>query len=97
MEQMLQMAMVLAMEFKFGRSKKRINARNVLTLITFSQNLIQGMWLDDDAFMQLPGMNYDRYKLFRKKNKNLTLEQYCLLSAEEREKCEMFEDPKLFK
>ena len=44
MEQMLQMAMILAMEFKFGRSRKRINARNVLTLITFSQNLIQGMW-----------------------------------------------------
>ena len=44
MEQMLQMAMVLAIEFKMGRSRKRINARNVLTLITFSQNLIQGMW-----------------------------------------------------
>jgi hypothetical protein len=40
MEQMLQMAMVLAMEFKFGRSRKRITAKNVLTLITFSQNLI---------------------------------------------------------
>lgn len=40
MEQMIQMAMVLAMEFKFGRSRKRITARNVLTLITFSQNLI---------------------------------------------------------
>lgn len=36
MEQMLQMAMVLAMEFKFGRSKKKITARNVLTLITFN-------------------------------------------------------------
>jgi hypothetical protein len=35
-EQMIQMAMALAMEFKFGRSKKRITARNVLTLIAFS-------------------------------------------------------------
>ena len=43
-EQMIQMAMVLAMEFKAGRSKKRITAKNVLTLIGFSQNLIQGMW-----------------------------------------------------
>jgi hypothetical protein len=33
---MIQMAMALAMEFKFGRSKKRITARNVLTLIAFS-------------------------------------------------------------
>jgi hypothetical protein len=45
------MAMVLAMEFKFGRSRKRITAKNVLTLITFSQNLIQGMWVDDDVFL----------------------------------------------
>ena len=35
-EQMIQMAMALAMEFKLGRSKKRITARNVLTLIAFS-------------------------------------------------------------
>lgn len=53
------MAMVLAMEFKFGRSRKRINARNVLTLISFSQNLIQGMWQDDDPLLQLPHVNYD--------------------------------------
>lgn len=39
-EQMVQMAMILAMEFKFGRSRKRITARNVLTLIAFSQNLV---------------------------------------------------------
>lgn len=45
------MAIILAMEFKFGRSRKRINARNVITLIAFSQNLIQGMWADDDAFL----------------------------------------------
>ena len=39
-EQMIQMCMVLAMEFKVGRSKKRVTARNVLTLIAFSQNLV---------------------------------------------------------
>lgn len=88
--------MILAMEFKFGRSKKRITARNVLTLITFSQNLIQGMWADDDAFLQLPNMNYDNYKLFRKKNKNLTLEDYCKMTPEERKAVGVFEDEKLF-
>jgi hypothetical protein len=90
------MAMVLAMEFKFGRSKKRINARNVLTLITFSQNIVQGMWLDDDAFMQLPYMNYDLYKNLRKKHKTLTLEQYCLMSREQRKEVGIYEDPKQF-
>lgn len=82
MEQMLQMAMVLAMEFKFGRSRKRITARNVLTLITFSQNLIQGMWVDDDPFLQLPGVDYETVKNFRKKNKNVSIEQYCNMTRE---------------
>jgi hypothetical protein len=71
------MAMILAMEFKLGRSRKRINARNVLTLISFSQNLIQGMWQDDDPFLQLPHMNYDQFKEVRKRHKTLTIEQYC--------------------
>lgn len=35
-EQMIQMAIILAMEFKSGRSKKRITAKNVMTLIGFS-------------------------------------------------------------
>ena len=73
-EQMIQMAMVLAMEFKFGRSKKRITAKNVLTLIAFSQNVVQGMWYDDDPFLQLPYMNYDLYKNLRKKHKSMTIE-----------------------
>ncbi len=90
------MAMVLAMEFKFGRSRKKITARNVLTLISFSQNLIQGMWVDDDAFMQLPCMSYDIYKNLRKKNKSITLEKYCLLSPEERKEMKLFDDEKIF-
>lgn len=68
------MAMVLAMEFKFGRSRKRITAKNVLTLIAFSQNLVQGMWYDDDPFLQLPYMSYDKFKEMRKKHKTLTIE-----------------------
>lgn len=36
MEQMIQMAMVLGIEFKMGRSRKRVTAKNVLTLISFS-------------------------------------------------------------
>lgn len=76
------MAMVLAMEFKFGRSRKRITARNVLTLITFSQNLIQGMWVDDDPFLQFPGIDYEGVKNFRKKNKNISIEQYVRMTRE---------------
>jgi hypothetical protein len=32
------------------------------------------MWADDDPFLQLPGMDYDILKEFRKKHKQLTLE-----------------------
>jgi hypothetical protein len=77
---MIQMAMILAMEFKMGRSRKRVTAKNVLTLIAFSQNLVQGMWYDDDPFLQLPFMDYDKIKNLRKKQKSLTLETYCMMN-----------------
>lgn len=35
-EMMIQMAIVLAMEFKMGRSQKKVTAKNVLTIIDFS-------------------------------------------------------------
>lgn len=35
-ELMTQMAIMLAIEFKLGRSRKRITAKNVLTLLDFS-------------------------------------------------------------
>ena len=50
-EMMLIVCNMLKMEFSMGRIKKRITAKTVLTLISFSQNLIQGMWHDDDAFL----------------------------------------------
>lgn len=39
-EMMIQMAMVLAMEFKMKRSPKRITAKNVSLLLDFSQNVV---------------------------------------------------------
>ena len=54
------------------------------------------MWADDDAFLQLPGMNYENFKLMRKKHKSLTLEQYCQMTFEQRKACGIYEDPKLF-
>jgi len=68
-EMMLQVAFQLKIEFQMGRHKKRITAKTVLQLIAFSQNLLQGMWHDDDAYHQLPYVDYDRLKAFKKKNK----------------------------
>ena len=59
-EMMIQMAMMLAMEFKMKRSPKRITAKNVSTLLDFSQNIVQAMWKDDDNILQLPHTDHER-------------------------------------
>jgi len=47
--------MALSQAYKMGRSPKKITAKNIMTLIQFSQNLMQGGWINKDAFAQLPG------------------------------------------
>lgn len=54
------------------------------------------MWVDDDVFLQLPGVDYEVVKNFRKKNKNITIEQYCNLTREQRLEVGLYEDIKLF-
>jgi len=50
MDIMLSQTMALAQAYKMGRSPKRITAKNIMTLIQFSQNLMQGGWINKDAF-----------------------------------------------
>jgi hypothetical protein len=94
-EMMVQMAMVLAMEFKMKRSPKRITAKNVSTLLDFSQNIVQAMWKDDDNFLQLPHMDHERLNLLRKKKRTLTLEEFCRLKPEERKEIDIFNEKEL--
>jgi len=54
---MLSQTMALSQAYKMGRSPKRITAKNIMTLIQFSQNLMQGGWVNKDAFAQLPGFD----------------------------------------
>jgi len=44
MDIMLSQTMMLSQAFKMGQSPKRITAKNIMTLIQFSQNLMQGGW-----------------------------------------------------
>jgi hypothetical protein len=76
---MIQMAIVLAMEFKMGRSPKKVTAKNVLTIIDFSQNMIQALWKDDDHFLQVPHFDEGKIKALKQKKKGITLEQFCQL------------------
>jgi hypothetical protein len=54
---MLSQTMALSQAYKMGRSPKKITAKNIMTLIQFSQNLMQGGWINKDAFSQLPGFD----------------------------------------
>lgn len=95
-EMMLTVTNMMRMEFMMRNIKKRIPAKTVLTLISFSQNLVQGMWMDDDAYLQLPFLDYERFKAFKKKNKPITFENFCRLSTEERRAMGMYEDAREF-
>lgn len=91
-EMMLLVCNMIKMESQMRRINKRVVARNVLALIGFSQNIVQGMWYDDDAFLQLPGVDYERFKNFKKKNpKQISFENYCRLSREDRQAMGMYE------
>ena len=66
----------------------------MLTLIEFSQNMVQAMWKDDDAFMQIPHMNVERVKkLKRHARKPITIEDFCKLTPEDRKCYNLFENP----
>lgn len=54
------------------------------------------MWKDDDAFMQLPHVDYDKVKKFKQKSKGLTFENYCRMSSEARKAIGMYETSKEF-
>ena len=95
-ETMLMVTQRMNMEFAMRNIPKRVSAKTANTIIAFSQNLVQGMWYDDEDFMQLPFVDYERIKNFKKKNKNVSLEQYCRLTTEERRAMALYEDPKQF-
>jgi hypothetical protein len=57
--------MTLAQLFKMGRSPKKITAKNIMTLIQFSQNLMQGGWIHKDPYSQLPNVGDEECKKFK--------------------------------
>jgi hypothetical protein len=77
---------------------KRITAKTVLSLIAFSQNLVQCMWHDDPDFLQLPHIDDEKVKAFKRRTggRPLTIEQYCRKTREERRELGLYEDPKQF-
>lgn len=85
MDIMLTQTMMLSQLFKMGRSPKKITAKNIMTLIQFSQNLMQGGWLRKDPFAQLPGFGEEECRKAKKIMNGKTLFNYCMLPKAERE------------
>jgi len=54
--------MMMSQMYKMGRSPKKITARNIMTIIQFSQNLMQCGWKSKDPYAQLPGFGDDECK-----------------------------------
>lgn len=76
--------MELSYRFRSGMSQKPITAKNVLTLIQFTQNLMTGALVNKDPYSQLPGFGEEEIKRVNEKMKRKTIYQYALLSKAER-------------
>lgn len=56
-----------------NQSPKKITAKNIMTLIQFSQNLMQGGWIHKDAYEQLTGFDDAMARKVKGKNGGKTL------------------------
>jgi hypothetical protein len=81
---MLQQIMMLSQFYKMGRSPKKITARNILTIIQFSQNLMQCGWVNKDPYSQLPHFGEEECKKIKGILNGKNLYQYCMLDKDAR-------------
>lgn len=86
----------LSMQFKMSRGYRgrKVIPRNIITILEFSQNAIQGLWKDSDAMEQLPHFNYDKMKELRRKKGKIKIEDFCKMTPEQRQEMQLFDDPK---
>jgi len=84
MDIMLQQTLMLSQLGRMGRSPKKITAKNVMTQIQFSQNLMQLGYVNKDPFMQLPGFGADECAQAKKVTNGKGFFAYCRLPKEDR-------------
>ena len=81
----IMITMWLNAEHKQGRNNKKITCKNVIALIQFSQNLMQGGWIDKDPFMMLPHVGKSQSEALKQVlPKGTTLHKYATMSELER-------------
>ena len=72
---------------QMGRSLKKVTAKNILLMIDFSQQFIQGLWNPKDTLVQLPHFDADVIKKYKKALKDegipdAGIETFCRLKPE---------------
>jgi hypothetical protein len=67
-----------------GKSPKKITARNIMTIIQFSQNLMQCGWVNKDPYAQLPNFGDEELRKIKSLMNGKTLYQYCMLDMDAR-------------
>jgi hypothetical protein len=81
---MLQQIMMMSQFYKMGKSPKKITARNIMTIIQFSQNLMQCGWVNKDPYAQLPNFGDEECRKIKGLMNGKTLYQYCMLDMDAR-------------
>lgn len=74
---MIEQTMMLSQMFRMGRTGRRIFARNILTEIQFSQNLMTGGFMIKSPFSQLPDVGEPECERIKEKIGKKTLYNYC--------------------
>jgi len=70
-----------------GRSLKRVTAKNILMMIDFSQQFVQGLWAPKDTLSQLPHFDAAVIKKYKQALRSegipdASIETFCRLPAE---------------
>lgn len=96
---MVETAMDIIQMERLGQTAKKLSFKALETLMNFQQYFVQGLWVNDDPMMQLPGMDADEIKKYRKQLKdhqipNGKIETFCRLSKEQRANLNLFDGNK---
>ena len=82
-----------------GKTPKKIGIKAFTTLINFQQMFVQGVWEKTDPLVQLPYMDAEEIKRYRRLLKqhqiaNGSIETFCRLTPEQRAALELFNGDK---
>ena len=92
---MIDVAMEINLQARMGKVAKKLGFKAISSIIEFQQLFVQGLWINSDPMLQLPGFDVDEVKAYRKKLKEHQIpdgkiETFCRLTKEQRAKLGLF-------